>query len=126
MSTHQNAATYRDAMEALAADDIARFLAFIDESVRWWELGSLRPIESKVELAQFVADRGVQPTGEIHDVLANDEHLVALVHSVASVAQGNVDFSYAEVLHFHEGRIAKRQVFPADVTVAQAIIDENV
>lgn len=125
MSTHQNAHTYREATRALAEGDMTQFMSFIDEDVAWWELGSPEPIEGKTALAQLLRLSHGSVEVNLHDVLANDEHLVALVHSVASLADGDVGFSYAEVLHFHESRIVKRQIFPADVALAQRIIAEN-
>ena len=57
------------------------------------------------ELAEF------QINDDVHDVFANSEHLVALIHAEA----GPFSYSTAEVYHFADnGLISKRQAFAHD------------
>lgn len=39
-------------------------------------------------------------TAEIHDVVANDEHVVGLVKATATVGDGTFEYRTAEILHF--------------------------
>jgi hypothetical protein len=117
--------SYLDAWKALASGDLAGFLAFVADDVQWWELGSVEPIRGRRELEEHLG-RGseVRLRADLHDVLANDEHLVALVHAIAPFPSGDIDISYAEVLHFDDdGLMTKRQMFPADIWAAMKLLD---
>ena len=50
-------------------------------------------------------------TADLHDLFANDEHLVALIHAVAERQGSRLEYSAAEVYHLWEGLITKRQAF---------------
>lgn len=58
---------------------------------------------------------------DIHDVLANNEHLVALMHAVVETDEGDVDLSHAEVIHMEDGLIVKRQVFLPNLHTALSV-----
>ncbi len=123
--THPNSTAYRAAVEALANGDVARFVTSVAEDVRWWELGATEPIVGRSQLERYLRRRNTPPTTEdIHDVLANDEHLVGLIHAVAVLDSEEIDISYAEVLHFNDrGLITKRQAFPSNVWTALKLIE---
>lgn len=96
-------------------------VALMDDEVVWWDTGRDDPIVGREavtrrldELSRF----GIHD--EIHDVFANSEHLVALVHARAASPHGPFHYSTAEVYHLTDaGLISKRQAFAHD-TVAIA------
>lgn len=112
-----DAAAYTAARTALAAGDEDAYLALLDEAVEWWELGSREPVVGKAAVSALLARPGrTEPEIEVHDVLASEEHLVALIHARVGTSSGVVDATHAEVLHFNErGLVTKRQEFPADI-----------
>ena len=44
---------------------------------------------------------------DVHDVLANDEHTVALLHATAERGQKRLDQNYAIVFHFQGGKVGE-------------------
>ena len=121
---HPHVATYLAARQSLEAGDAPRLLSHLADEVEWWDLGAQTPVRGHRAVAEHVGTPTTLPLEhEIHDVLVNDEHLVALVHATALRDERRIGVSYAEVLHFDDaGRIAKRQIFPADMwTVADLL-----
>ncbi len=118
---------YRTAIEALANGDLHRFLGYLAEDVQWWELGARQPIVGRLALEQHLSTNVVDPVArELHDVLTNEEHLVALIHASAVIGADTVGMSYAEVLHFDDrGLVTKRQVFPSDIWAALELVDSK-
>lgn len=114
---HRHVATYLAVSEALEAGDLGRLTTHLSDDVEWWDLAAAEPIVGSDAVAQHVAAPAKHPLErEVHDILANDEHLVALIHATALHEDRRVGVSHAEVLHFDDaGRIAKRQIFPADM-----------
>ena len=116
MSDHANARSYLTARERLGEGDIVGFLVHLDTGIHWWEVDLPEPIVGKRALAEHLANSPSEVTTQVHDVLANDEHLVALLHAKAETPQGPVDLSFAEVIHFDDqGLMVKRQVFPSNM-----------
>ncbi len=106
---------------------MARFLTYLANDVHWWELGAKRPIVGRLELEQHLSgSAGGEVAAEVHDVLTNDEHLVALIHASAVIGTETIDISYAEVLHFDDqGLVTKRQVFPSDIWNTLKLMDSG-
>ena len=44
---------------------------------------------------------------ELHDILANDDHTVALLHAIARHGDKTLDQNYAFIMHMRDGRIAE-------------------
>ncbi|WP_369776325.1 nuclear transport factor 2 family protein [Streptomyces sp. R33] len=51
---------------------------------------------------------------QLHDVLANDDHMVALLQVTASREGKELDLGLALVLHMRDNRISEGWVLPAD------------
>ena len=60
----------------------------------------------------FDVDRGAAFTSEIHDVLANDRHAIALTHVHGSRADRTLDDITVHVVHVIDGRITEAWIFP--------------
>jgi ketosteroid isomerase-like protein len=65
-------------------------------------------------------DSGISFKGDLHDVIANDEHMVALVNT--TVERGGKTFSYrtAEIYHVKDGKITHRWAFSDDTAAINA------
>lgn len=59
-------------------------------------------------------------TVELHDVLANDEHAVALGVARGEREGKTLENKYAHVVHFRDGKVSESWIHPAD----QYAIDE--
>jgi ketosteroid isomerase-like protein len=119
MSEHPNADLYRRGMEASLADPQA-FAEYLDDDVVWWQIGA-PPLRGKEAVLQAMSGyEGVDFDVDIHDVLANDDHVIGLV--TATVGLGDQKFTYrtAEIAHVKEGKVTERWAFSDDT---QAIAD---
>jgi ketosteroid isomerase-like protein len=68
-----------------------------------------------------MAEAGFQTSFEVHDVVANDEHAVALVHLHIEDAGGRrYDQPQVQVMHVRDGLIAEYWAMNQD----QAVLDE--
>ncbi len=118
MADHPNAARYRAVAEAMSRGEVEMeaMADGIADDIEWWEIGRTEPIRGKqalMERMQAMAD--VSITGDLHDVVANDEHLIALVNVTAT--RGDESFTYrtAEIHHVDaDGRITHRWAFSDD------------
>lgn len=120
MDEHPNATLYRKAMEAMMSGDPSAGDYFADDLV-WWQIGTRDPVVGKENvMAALSGWEGVEFRAEIHDVLANDEHVVGLVE--ATVGSGDDAFTYrtAEIAHVKDGKFTERWAFSDDT---QRIID---
>ncbi len=124
MADHQHAAMYRAAIEAFNQGDVAGMQEAMADDIEWWEIGASEPIRGKEALMTAMqSDMGKwEITAELHDVVANDEHLIALIEAKATRGDGKVlNYRTAEIHHLSaDGRITHRWAFSDDT---QAIID---
>jgi ketosteroid isomerase-like protein len=114
---HPNAAKYREMDKATEIGDFESYADAIADDVEWWEIGSDQPVRGKaalMERMQGLMGSGMSIKGDLHDVIANDEHMVALVN--ATVERGGKTFSYrtAEIYHVKDGKITHRWAFSDD------------
>lgn len=124
MSDHPHAATYREVLERFNAGDPEAFAAVISDDIEWWAIGAAEPVRGKAALVEAMAD-GMGDwniTAELHDVVANDSHLVALVNATAEHEDGSrLEYRTAEIHHIDgDGKITQRWAFSDDT---QAIVD---
>ena len=120
MGEHPNAQLYRKAMEAMMAGD-GSAADYLSDDIVWWEIGSAEPRRGKEALMESMAGYSdVDFKVDVHDVVANDEHVVGLV--AATVTVGDKEFSYrtAEIAHVEDGKLTERWAFSDDT---QAIVD---
>lgn len=120
MGDHPTAAAYRGAFEAFQAGDTNRFAASLADDVVWHEIGG-----ETLHGAAAVADSmsglaGFDVTIDLHDVLGNDEHVIALVEVTVKTGDGSFNYRTAEINHVADGKITERWAFSDDTA---AIID---
>jgi ketosteroid isomerase-like protein len=119
MEEHPNAKLYRQGMEA-SMNDPEAFAQLLDDDVVWWQIGS-PPLRGKEAVLQAMSGyEGLDFQADIHDVVANDDHVVGLV--TATVRTGDQEFTYrtAEIAHVKDEKVTERWAFSDDT---QAIAD---
>ena len=115
MADHPNAAKYRELSKAFDAGDIGAMSEYIADDVEWWSIGASEPARGKQALMeQFAALSDVDIKVDVHDVVANDEHLVALVEATATKNGKTLKYRTAEIHHVKDGKLTHRWAFSDD------------
>ena len=119
MGEHPNALLVRQMMEAMGRGDMQAASDALADDVEWHEIGRAEAHHGKAELRVAITGGAMDYTitGSIHDIIANDDHVVGLFDATAT--RGGRTFSYrtAEIFHVRNGTIVERWAF-ADDTAA--------
>ncbi len=119
--THDDADILRQAYDAFRTQDMATLETLVSPRVRWHEAGLEQPIEGREALAaRFATASGLVSEIDLHDVVAGDEHCVALVTAHLRKPDGDhVTYRAVEVVHVEDGMITERWAYmdavPAEV-----------
>ena len=127
MTEHPNVELTRQGYEAFAKGDLAALSGLIADDATWHVSGAGQldgAYHGQNEVFGFFA-RLAEETGgtfrlDVHDVLANDEHTVALCTLSASRGSKSIEVPVANVGHIRDGRITEFWSATAD---PQATID---
>ena len=116
MSEHPNAAMARATAEALEKGDFQALLDVLDDDVVWHEIGNPEPVRGKAALAARMTGGGMDftITGTLHDVVANDDHTIALTSAKAVRNGKTLEYNTAEIYHVRNGKIVERWAFSDD------------
>ena len=117
MADHPNVAKLRAAAEAMEqSGDLTSQIDMIDDDVVWHEIGSDQPIRGKQALAERFSGmpEGAGIKIDTHDILANDEHAIALVTATATMGDQELVYRTAEIYHIRDGKITERWAFSDD------------
>ena len=115
MADHPNAAKYRAGAKAMDEGRFEEVMDFVADDVTWWMIGVAEPLKGKQALMDSMgglAEYDIK--GELHDVVANDEHLIALVNATATKDGRTLNYRTAEIHHIKDGRITERWAFSDD------------
>ena len=122
MSEHANATLVRRMMEAMGRGDMQGASDALAEDVEWHEIGRAEARHGKAELRTAMTGGATDYTitGAIHDIVANDDHVVGLFDATAT--RGGRTFSYrtAEIFHVRNGKIVGRWAFSDDTAAIVA------
>jgi len=122
MSRQENESVARQVNDAFAAMDMARLDALIADDIVWHEIGVAEPRRGKVALRAAAPGGGAdfEVTAKVHDIVASDDHAIALVEATAT--RGGRTFTYrtAEIYHIRDGRIVERWAFSDDTAAITA------
>jgi ketosteroid isomerase-like protein len=115
-------ALIRDSLDAFNRGDVEAAAEFLADDVEWHEIGRAEPIVGKAALASRygAAIPGWEITAELHDVLANDDHAIALVTATAGMGGRSFTYRTAEIFHIRDGKIAARWAFSDDTAAINA------
>ncbi len=126
MGEHPNEAVVRDAFRTYGADDLNAFASLFTDDVVWHVPGTNRfagrfdGIEAVKDRLRRIDESGITFELEVHDVLANDEHAVALVQLHVRNGDGQrYDQQQVQVWHFRQGRCHEYWAMNQD----QAVLD---
>jgi uncharacterized protein len=116
MADHPNAAIVRAGLEAMYRGDMEGSSAMIGDAVEWHEIGAAEPVRGKAALAERMTglDSGFEFSGEVHDVVANEDHVVALVTTRATRDGRTLEYRTAEIFHVSDGKVTARWAFSDD------------
>jgi ketosteroid isomerase-like protein len=118
---HPNAELYRRVTAAFQSGDIDAVKGALAPGLRWHEAGSLEVMGRDAVLQQMSgAIKRIDGSIAVHDVLANDEHVVALINVALRKPDGSeIAYPAIEVAHISDGLIVERWSFmdscPSDV-----------
>ena len=122
MAEHQNATLIRAMMDAMNRGDMQGASDALAEDVEWHEIGRAEARHGKAELraAMTGGASDYTITGSVHDVLANDDHVVGLFDATAT--RGGRTFTYrtAEIFHVRNGKVVERWAFSDDTAAIVA------
>jgi hypothetical protein len=115
MAEHPNATVVREMNEAMVSGDMEGAASRVADDVVWHEIGRREPRRSKAELAASMADwSGYNITYEVHDVLASDDHVIALGTATATHGDRSLTYRTAEIYHVRDGKVTERWAFSDD------------
>jgi len=122
MSAQDNLKVARELQDAFEAMDMARLNALIADDVVWHEIGRAEPRHGKAALQAVTPGSGAdyEITGKTHDVLASDDHAIALVEATATRGGRTMTYRTAEIYHIRDGQVVERWAFSDDTAAITA------
>jgi ketosteroid isomerase-like protein len=122
MTHHTPAEMIRSAIEALNSGAPERLADMLADDVVWHEIGNPEPVRGKAALAaRMTGDaRDWTITASLHDVIANDDHVVALLSASATRGGRTFDYRVAEIYHVRDGKVTERWAFSDDTAAIVA------
>ena len=118
MGHHTHAATYREVLSEFNSGNTEAFGNIISDDIEWWAIGASEAVVSKQALMEFMQENmgNWNITAELHDVVSNDDHLIALVEAKATNSDGStLEYRTAEIHHINaDGQITHRWAFSDD------------
>jgi ketosteroid isomerase-like protein len=126
---HPNAATVRSALDALSRGDDEGFSAALADDVVWHAPGTNRfsgrfdGRDAVLGRLRRMREAGVEQSIDVHDVVGNAEHVIALIHLHARNAAGDrYDQQQVQVSHMRDGLIAEFWAMNQDQAVLDLIV----
>ncbi|MEU9146851.1 nuclear transport factor 2 family protein [Streptomyces sp. NPDC048349] len=121
MTDHPHIGVFRRAMEAFSAGDMESLAQVFHPDVVWHHRGR-GPLSGDFhgrEATFEMFKRAFELSGgtyrpQLHDVLANDAHTIALLHATASREGKQLDMDYVIVFHINAGRVVEAWELWAD------------
>ncbi len=128
MAEHPNVALVRRAMQAMNEMDMSRadqemaiVEAFMADDIVWHEIGRDEPRRGKDELRATMSTMSdVTIKYELHDVVANDDHAIALGTATATRNGKTLIYRTAEIFHIRDGKATERWAFSDDTSAIVA------
>lgn len=112
MADHPNVVIFQSIYSAFTKGDMDALATFFDEGVSWHTPGRhslARTYVGRVETFASFAEEFELTAGtysvEVRDVLATDEHIVALLHATADRSGKRLDQDYVIVFRMRHGKV---------------------
>ena len=129
MDEHPNAALMRRLFDSFAAGDVAAMEAAFNDDLTWHAPGTnrfsgqFRGRTAAMDRLAQMREAGIVTGFDVHDVVANDEHAIALAHLHLEVADGRrYDQPQVAVAHVRDGRIVEFWTMNQDQAVLDLLI----
>jgi ketosteroid isomerase-like protein len=122
MGEHANATLVRRMFDAMSRGDMQAASDALADDVEWHEIGRSEARHGKAELRAAMTGGAVGDTisGALHDVVANDDHVIALVDATAARGGRTLTYRTAEIFHIREGKAVERWAFSDDTAAIVA------
>ncbi len=122
MQEHPNARLVREALDAFNQGDFEQFAAMIADDVNWYEVGASEPLRGKAAVSSSLGagERDFEIEAEVHDVVANDDHTIALINATGTRGDQTLHYRTVEILHVRDGKVTDRWSFADN---PQAVMD---
>ena len=118
MTRDENLDVIRRSFDAWQTGDMQTAASMIADDIEWHEIGRAEPIRGAAALAARFQDPQAQTytiTADVHDTVADDDHVVQLVTAHATRHDGaTLDYRTAEIFHVKDGKITARWAFSDD------------
>ncbi len=127
MTANENAAVVRSGYEAFARGDLATVTSLFSPDIVWHIPGS-SPLagdrRGPADVVAFFGDLAAMSGGtfslQLHDLLASDDHVVALGHQTAQRNGKTLDEDLVHVWHVSDGKATEFWGVPYDAAAADA------
>ena len=98
----------------MSRGDLEAAASYLADDVIWHEIGRAEPRRGKAELAASMGEVDYEITGQLHDIVGNDEHVVALIDATGTRGDHSLSYRVAEIYHIRDGKIIERWAFSDD------------
>jgi ketosteroid isomerase-like protein len=123
MSKADNERIARELTEAFERADMSKLDALIADDVTWHEIGRAEPRHGKEALRASGpgGSADYEITGTLHDIVASEDHAIALVEATATRAGKTLTYRTAEIYHIRDGQVTERWAFSDDTAAITAV-----
>jgi ketosteroid isomerase-like protein len=113
---HPNATLVRSVLDGLNSQNFEAMFEFVADDIEWHEIGRDEPIRGREALMARMAEMppGASITADLHDVVANDDHTIALLTATATMGDQSLTYRVAEIYHIRDGKLTARWAFSDD------------
>jgi ketosteroid isomerase-like protein len=115
MGAQENLAVAKEVQDAFGSGNFQRLDELTADDVVWHEIGKDEPLRGKAALrGEGPGQTDYEIAAKLHDVLASDDHAIALVEATATRGGQTITYRTAEIYHIRNGQIAERWAFSDD------------
>lgn len=111
MADHPNAQVYRRFLQAFMDSDWDAVEQVVAPSVVWHEAGNPEPLRGRdavLDRLRSLDTGDFDNSATIHDVVANDDHVVAMVRAAIRHGDRQISYPAVEVAHVRDGMVTER------------------
>jgi ketosteroid isomerase-like protein len=114
VAEHPNAAVIRQMNEAMFSGDREKAASFVADDIVWHQIGA-ETLRGKEALAASMSDLGdAKLDYDVHDIVASDDHVIALGTAHVTMGGRSIDYRTAEIYHVRNGQVTERWAFSDD------------
>jgi ketosteroid isomerase-like protein len=119
---HPNADLFRKGYEAMVAGDMATMGEMIADDSKWhWPPRDFEGKEAVLAMFAEPMPEGMTWQSDLHAVLANDEHTVALIKNTVVRNGETIQNDVVQVYHVENGKITEAWITPVDPAAFAAL-----